>query len=100
MARYEDAAAPRDWTRSDVLRDPVFYGLLPCTLGPPFITTGIFFHQVHLMDEKTWDIATMPAVFPFFAASAVLSALGLNPAIDVPVADGRSLLYLTPPGSE
>ncbi len=65
MARYEDAYVPSDWIRSEVLRDPVFYGLLPCTLGPPFVTTGIFFHQVHLMDEKVWDIATIPAAFPF-----------------------------------
>ena len=75
MARTDNVHAPRDWTRAEVLRDPVFYGLLPGLLAPAFITTGIFFHQVHLMDEKAWDITTMPAVFPFFAAASVLSAL-------------------------
>lgn len=75
MARTDNVYAPRDWTRREVLADPIFYGLLPGMLAPAFITTGIFFHQVHLMDEKAWDITTMPAVFPFFAAASVLSAL-------------------------
>lgn len=82
MARYDNRRGAEDWTRKQVLVDPVFYGLLPATLGPPFISTGIFFHQVHLMDEKGWDISTFPAVFPFFAASTVITSLASGWAID------------------
>lgn len=82
MARYDNRRGAEDWTRRQVLGDPVFYGLLPATLGPPFISTGIFFHQVHLMDEKGWDISTFPAVFPFFAASTVITSLASGWAID------------------
>ena len=82
MARYDNRRGAEDWTRKQVLVDPVFYGLLPATLGPPFISTGIFFHQVHLMDEKGWDISTFPAVFPFFAAATVITSLASGWAID------------------
>lgn len=82
MARYDNRRGAEDWTRKQVLLDPVFYGLLPATLGPPFISTGIFFHQVHLMDEKGWDISVFPAVFPFFAASTVITSLASGWAID------------------
>ena len=82
MARYDNRRGAVDWTRKQVLRDPVFYGLLPATLGPPFISTGIFFHQVHLMDDKGWDISIFPAVFPFFAASTVIISLVSGWAID------------------
>ncbi len=82
MARADNVLAPRDWTRAEVLRDPVFYGLMPGMLGPPFITTGIVFHQIQLMDEKAWNITTMPAVFPLFAASSVLSSLTSGWLID------------------
>ena len=82
MARYDNQRGVEDWTRRQVLADPVFYGLLPATLGPPFISTGIFFHQIHLMDEKGWDISVFPAVFPFFAASTVITSLASGWAID------------------
>ncbi|MEM8688309.1 MAG: MFS transporter [Pseudomonadota bacterium] len=82
MARYDNRRGVEDWTRRQVLADPVFYGLLPATLGPPFISTGIFFHQIHLMDEKGWDISVFPAVFPFFAASTVITSLASGWAID------------------
>ncbi len=82
MARYDNRRGIEDWTRRQVLSDPVFYGLLPATLGPPFISTGIFFHQIHLMDEKGWDISVFPAVFPFFAASTVITSLASGWAID------------------
>ncbi len=82
MVRYDTRRGAEDWTRQQVLADPVFYGLLPATLGPPFISTGIFFHQVHLMDEKGWDISTFPAVFPFFAAATVITSLASGWIID------------------
>ena len=38
--------ARRQWTRGEVLRDPVFWVISLGTLAPPFIGTTIFFHQV------------------------------------------------------
>lgn len=38
-----NARGRREWTRSEVIRDPVFYLLLVGLLAPPFIGTTIFF---------------------------------------------------------
>ena len=82
----ETPAAPgRDgisWTRSHVLRDGRFYALLPGLLSPPFIITGVFFHQVHLIEIKTWTLAGFAACYPFYAGSATGVALGLGWLVD------------------
>src|SRR5690606_38163142 len=47
----------RQWTRCDVLRHPLFYGVLTAVLAPPFVITAIFFYQVTLVQEKDWTLA-------------------------------------------
>lgn len=70
------------WTRADVLRDPRFYAILPGVLAPPFILTGLFFHQTHLVDVKGWTLTAFAALYPIFAASSTASTLAYGWAID------------------
>lgn len=42
----------RNWTRSELLRDPILYILLTGTLAPAFIRTVIFFHQGYLIEFR------------------------------------------------
>ena len=44
----------RSWTRSEVLRDPVFWILLTGILAPPFIGTTIFYHQNYMTALNDW----------------------------------------------
>ncbi len=78
------AATPkaRDWTRGEVLRDPLFYVLMPGLLAPPFILTGVFFHQVHLAATKGWSLTLIAASFPIFSLAAVCTSLLLGWAVD------------------
>ncbi|MEC7154033.1 MAG: MFS transporter, partial [Pseudomonadota bacterium] len=41
--------------RAHVLRDRRFYLVLPLYVAPPFLLTGIFFHQNVLADERCWS---------------------------------------------
>ena len=65
------------WKRPAVLRDPLFWAVLPGIMAPPAIGTLFIFHQAHLNVLKGWDIATFTAMFPFMsfttAGTAVLA---------------------------
>ena len=51
--------APVHWTRKAVARDPRFYFLLPVVLAPSFISTGIAFHQVFMVEAKGWVLGRL-----------------------------------------
>lgn len=74
--------ASRDFTTAEVLRDLRFLLLLPVFLATPFITTGIMFHQVVLVEEKGWSLAWYAATFSGFAAAATVSAIYLGTLVD------------------
>ncbi|MHA6299990.1 MFS transporter [Devosia sp. CAU 1758] len=63
------------WTRARVLRDPLFYALLPGIMAPPAIGTLYIFHQAHLIQVKGWDLTTFTALFPFLSLSVAISSI-------------------------
>lgn len=82
-----DAAAPgthvkRDWTRAEVLRDPLFYAVLPGVLAHPLVVTGVFFNQVGIVELKGWALSWWAASFPVLAGAHVVSALGSGWLVD------------------
>jgi MFS family permease len=56
--------------------------LLPVILAPAFIATGIFFHQILLVEAKGWTIDLWASSFVAFAASNVAAALVFGVVID------------------
>ena len=86
----------RQWTRGEVLRDYRFYVLLPVIMAPAFIGTGIFFHQILLVESKGWTIDLWAASFVAFAASNVVAALTFGAIVDR-VGTLRALPYMLAP---
>ncbi len=72
----------RQWTRAEVLRDPLFFAMLPGLLAPSFVWTGFVFNQVPLSAVKGWDISWFAFSFPFSAAAAVVASLTAGAIID------------------
>lgn len=72
----------RDWTRSEVLRDPVFYVLLAGVLAPPFIGTAIFFHQGHLAELSGYSTLAFAGAFPLMAATTMVFGLICGHLVD------------------
>ena len=70
------------WTRDQALRDPRFYVLIPSILAMPYIGTGFFFHQVHLVAEKGWGLALFASFFVIFAGAQMGSAIVSGIAVD------------------
>ena len=76
------ARTARDWTRAEVLRDPIFYLLLAGTLAPPFIGTVIFFHQGYVIALRGYDSLAFAAAFPVMAVTTVVFGLVSGHLID------------------
>ena len=99
----------RDWTRSQVIRDPILYLLLAGTLAPPFISTVIFFHQDYLVTLRGYDRLAFAAAFPLMSVTTVvfglvcgylidrLGSLKLLPYVLVPLAVASAAVALITP---
>jgi MFS family permease len=77
-----DERTARNWTRHEVIRDPLFYALLACVLAPPFIGTTIFFHQDYLVELRGYSDLAFAAAFPIKAATTVVFSLVCGQLID------------------
>jgi MFS family permease len=78
----EEKQEGRQWSRSEVLRNPRFYLILPAVLAPPVIIAGLFFHQVHVIDSKGWSLAWWAICMGGFAIARVGVTLVSGPIID------------------
>lgn len=78
VERIEREAASQDgtwqWSTRDVLRDGGFYLLMPAVLAPPFIGTGLMFHQDVLRDSMGWSPELFASSFVAFSLAQVLTA--------------------------
>ncbi|MFC6487735.1 MFS transporter [Nitratireductor sp. GCM10026969] len=75
-------ATGRNWTRAEVVRDPLFYALLLGVMAPGFISTTIFFHQVYLVELRGWSLEVFASSFTFMAVMTVSFALISGQLID------------------
>ncbi len=67
--------ASKDWTRAEVLRDPMFWLLLLGILAPSFIGTTIYFHQAYLLELRGWAPDSFAVAFMVMASMTILFAL-------------------------
>jgi len=55
---------------------------LPAVLASSFITTGFFFHQARLAEEKGWALSWVAGWFIAYAITQAVSLLSFGPLID------------------
>jgi predicted MFS family arabinose efflux permease len=71
-------AAPRQ----PLWRDPRLLFTLPAILASPFISTGFFFHQARLAQEKGWTLGWVAGWFVAYAICQAFAVLAIGPLID------------------
>lgn len=82
------AIAPSDGRGEDLRqqtrlwRDPRILFALPVILAPSFITTGFFFHQARLLEEKGWELGWWASWFVGYAIARAVSMALIGPVID------------------
>ena len=96
----------RQWTRGEMLKDPVFYGVFLVVFTPSFFNTGLMFHHQHIVDAKSWSLETWYLLLIAYAISAVvfslisgqlvdlLGAKKMMPFFTLPIALGGLALFL------
>lgn len=72
----------RDWTRREVLRDPMLYLILVGILAPPFIGTTIFFYQGYLIHLRGYNPLVFAGAFPVMAVTTVVFGLWCGHLVD------------------
>ena len=72
----------RDWTRREVLRDPILYLILIGILAPPFIGTTIFFYQGYLIHLRGYNPLVFAAAFPVMSVTTVVFGLWCGHLVD------------------
>ena len=63
----------KSWKRSEMLKSWVFWAAVPGLMTSPMITTTLFFHQVHLVEIKSWELSTYVLFIPAYSAATLLS---------------------------
>ncbi|PRE49552.1 MFS transporter [Burkholderia multivorans] len=90
-----------DGDKSDSLslwRDRRLLLTMPCILASPFISTGFFFHQARLVEEKHWSLQFVAACFVGYALARAVSLLTIGPVIDRVGARRMLPYFLVPQG--
>lgn len=70
------------WDRAQVLRDKRFWLIMPAVMGPPWIFTGVFFHQVAIVNAKGWEFAAFAMTYSAYAGWKVATALISGSLVD------------------
>ena len=63
----------KSWKRSEMLKNWVFWAAVPGLMTSPMITTTLFFHQVHLVEIKSWALSTYVLFIPAYSAATLVS---------------------------
>ena len=86
----------RQWTRGEVLRDPLFRWTLLGAMAPSFIVTGILFHQIHLVESKGWLLEAFAAGYAAYAIFQIGMSLITGPLVDRFGARSVAPFYMLP----
>ena len=96
----------RHWRRIDALRHPLFWLMVPFSIGPSMLITALFFQQVHLAQIKDWSHSAFVSLFPLYSLCAVIFMLLVGIIVDrisarrilaitqLPIAVGFGLIWL------
>ncbi len=76
------SAAGQEWHRARVLRDPLFWAILPGIMAMPGIGTLFIFHQANLVAAKGWSLTTFTAFFPVLAVTVAAASLTAGFLVD------------------
>ncbi len=97
----------RQWTRSEVVRDKLFYLFAPGLMSQPLMFTGFIFHQVHLVESKNWSLTSWASLFVMYALVSVgtkivtgflvdrFGAIRMVPLVALPMGIGLIILSLS-----
>ena len=70
------------WRTRDVLLDQKFYVYLPISISAPFISTGLMFHQIFIMNQKNWTLEMLGTGYVFLGIFSIIGLIIGGPIVD------------------
>ncbi|MFT5893446.1 MAG: MFS family permease [bacterium] len=75
VLELDESRKTRQWTRSEVLRDPIFWIMITGVVAPSFIGTSVFFHQTHISEIKGWSRELIAGSIALAAITTIVFSL-------------------------
>jgi MFS family permease len=72
----------KKWRTRDVAKDKKFYIYLPISIAASFISTGLTFHQIFVIEQKGWTLEMLANSFVFLGFFSIIGLLLGGPIID------------------
>ena len=66
----------------DVILDKKFYLYLPLSIAAPFISTGLMFHQIFIINQKGWTLDMLAKGYIFLGIFSIIGLVFGGPIID------------------
>lgn len=92
----QETTKPANFSRTQVLKDPKFYLILPAYIFLPFFITGIFIHQNKIAAAQNWSLEWMAFSFVVYGIAKVVTAFFGGTLIDRFSAMRVFVFYLIP----
>jgi len=78
----KDNYAKKKWRTREVIFDNKFYVYLPLSIATHFISTGLTFHQIFILNQKGWTLDMLASSFVFLGFFSIIGLVFGGPIID------------------
>ena len=72
----------KSWTTKEIFFDKKFYIYLPISTAAPFITTGLIFNQIFIINQKGWSLDMLAQSYILFGLFSIIGLIIVGPIID------------------
>ena len=82
LEKITDDPLNKKWKTREVLFDNKFYVYLPLSISAPFISTGLMFHQIFIINQKNWSLEMLGTGYIFLGIFSIVGLMIGGPIID------------------
>jgi MFS family permease len=72
----------KKWRTREIILDKNFYIYLPLSLAAPFISTGLMFHQIFIINQKNWTLEMFVGGYILLGLFSIIGLAFGGPIID------------------
>ena len=78
----KDNKESKRWRTGEVVVDKKFYVYLPLSIATSFISTGLTFHQIFIINQKGWTLDMLASSYVFLGIFSIIGLIFGGPIID------------------
>jgi len=78
----KDNEESKRWRTREVVVDKKFYVYLPLSIATSFISTGLTFHQIFIINQKGWTLDMLASSYVFLGIFSIIGLIFGGPIID------------------